>query len=72
MLERPALVGFSVNGNLHARLVFALELHVSFDQRKDRVVSSETNILAGMELCAVLLDDDVAGENVLTAEFFHA
>ena len=38
----------------------------------DRVITTETDIAAGFELGATLAEDDIAGDDRLAAEFFHA
>ncbi len=50
----------------------AVETHGAIDQRKNRVVATEPDILAWQKLRSTLADDDVAGDHDLTAEFFHA
>jgi len=57
--------------NVHAA-AFAVETDLAVDEGEDGVISPETDILAGQELRAALADDDVAGDDGLAAEFFHA
>ena len=49
-----------------------VELHAAIDQCPNRVITAQTDILAGVELRATLADDDVAGDDRLAAEFFDA
>src|SRR6185503_10906287 len=54
--------------DLVARLALVLELHDAVDQRIDRVVRAESDVLTRVPLRAALPDDDVAGDDVLAAE----
>lgn len=65
-------VCFWVNRNLETCLVLALELHNSILQSEDCVVLAKANIVAWVHVCAVLADDDVTGDNLLSAELLHA
>ena len=48
------------------------EFHVAFLEGIDRVVFSETDVLAGSGLGTALAEDDVAGNHVFTADFLDA
>src|SRR5262245_18298099 len=61
-----------VNGNLHSLLVLVLELHHAIHQRKDGVISAESDVLAGTEFGAPLPDDNVSGEHLLSTVALHA
>jgi len=49
----------------------AIEADVAVDQRKDRVIAAEPNILAGLKLCPALADNDVACHDHLASEFLN-
>lgn len=51
---------------------FSLEFYAARDDGKDRVVEADVHASAGMELGAALTHDDVAGNNFLATEDFHA
>lgn len=57
--------------NIHAATV-AVKADAALDERVDRVVTTESNVLAGLPLGAALAENDVAGDDVLTTEFLHA
>ena len=59
------------HGNIHAA-AFAVEEHLAINQCKKRVVAAHADANARMHLGAALADDDVAGDDRLTAKFFHA
>ena len=64
--------GFDGSGiNIHAA-AFAVETDLAVHEGENGVISPETDILAGQELGAALADDDVACDDRLAAEFFHA
>lgn len=65
-------VCFWIYRNLETCLVLALELHNSIDKREDCVVLAKTNVVAWMNVCTVLADDDVTGDDLLAAELLHA
>src|SRR5205085_2607709 len=48
------------------------ELHMTVDQREQRVVLAESDVLTGEELRAALTHQDVSGTHALTAETLHA
>jgi hypothetical protein len=47
------------------------ELHHAVPQRKDGVIPSDADIVAGMELGAPLAHDDVARDDALSTGFFN-
>jgi len=69
--EKRALVR-GVDGNLFPVPAHPFELDNAFDQGEQRVILAAANVVAGMDLRAVLPIDDVAGLDRLTAEFFAA
>ena len=50
----------------------AVEIDVSFYQRKNGVVFAQSNVLSGMPLGSSLADDDVACDDSLATEFLYA
>src|SRR2546423_13421196 len=50
----------------------AVEPHLAVDQREDRVIATQPDILAGEKFRAALSDDDVAGHDHFAPKFFHA
>ena len=50
---------------------FDLEQHRARRGCKQRVIASGAHIVAGVEGAAALADDDVAGQHLLPAVFFH-
>ena len=50
----------------------AIEPHLAVDQRENRVIATEPDVLAGEKLRPALPDDDVAGDDHFAAKFFHA
>src|ERR687892_332380 len=48
------------------------EPDLAFDQREQRVIPADADIVAGVPAGAPLADDDVAGDDVLAAELLHA
>src|SRR5687767_10463231 len=74
MLRGVPLIGglLRVDAHLVPGSVLVLELHDSVDQRVDGEISAKSNVAAGMPLRSALADDDVAGDDLLTAELFHA
>jgi len=50
----------------------AVETNLAIDECPDRVIAAQADILAGEELRAALADDDIAGDDDLAAELFHA
>src|SRR5207253_982689 len=69
--ERRALLD-RVDAHPLTRLVLVLELHDPVDERVDRVVAAEADVLAGVEHRADLTDDDVPGDDLLAAELLDA
>src|SRR5262245_62066735 len=58
----------SVGGGLDVdAAAFLVEVNRTFDQREDRVVAPQADILAGTPLGAALTDDDVSGDDALAA-----
>jgi hypothetical protein len=47
-----------------------VEAHASIDERKNRVIPSESDILPRQEFCPALANDNVAGDHLFAAEFF--
>src|SRR5271165_5629572 len=60
------------NGYVGTTLGFCLELNSSIDQREQRMVPAETDILARMPLGAALARNDIAGDDRLPAEQLDA
>src|SRR5256885_11607182 len=50
----------------------AIEPNVAVDERENRVIAAEPNIFAGLKFRAALANDNVAGDDHLATEFFHA
>lgn len=69
--EETCLLG-GLYANVTAILCLPSELHRSADFREQRVVISETDVLAGVELCSPLADQDLAGLHELAVEPLHA
>ena len=57
------------DGDMHAVIRPALELHLAVDQREDRVVAAEADIGARLPLGAALAEDDVAGDTASPPNF---
>lgn len=49
-----------------------VETHFAFNKGVDRVITPDPDIFAGVPLGAALAKDDVAGNDLLAAEFLHA
>src|SRR5207237_4628752 len=49
----------------------AIEADVAVDQRENRVIAAEADILTRQELGPALADNDVAGDDQLAAESFY-
>src|SRR5882762_10020622 len=60
--------GLGVHADLLPGLALVLELHHAVDERVDGVVGAEAHVLAGVPHGAALAQDDVAGDDLLTAE----
>ena len=60
-----------IHRNLETRLILPLELDDAVNKRKDRVVLAKTDIVAGVDVGAVLADDDVAGYDLLATELLN-
>src|SRR5215212_4548553 len=69
---RRARLDVRINGDLVARLALVLELHNAVDQRVDREIAAESDVAARVPLRSALADDDVTGDDFLTAELLHA
>ena len=63
---------FRVHADLETRAILVLELHDAVDERVNREISSEADVAARMPLRAALTDDDVAGDDFLSAELLDA
>src|SRR5262249_46925985 len=50
---------------------FLIEVNLSFDERKDRVVASQADVPPGAPLGAALPDDDVSGNDRFAAELLN-
>jgi len=57
--------------NIHTAAI-AVEFDMTIHKRPDRVITAEANIAAGLEFGSALAEDDVSGDDGLTAEFFNA
>src|SRR5687768_17067064 len=64
--------GERLDRNVGAAFLFRLEGGAAGHQRENRVVAAEADVVAGAPLGAALADDDVARDDELAAEFFHA
>jgi hypothetical protein len=65
---------YNTGYNRYERAVFAAlaELHRTVDHSEQGVVFADAYVLAGVVLSATLTNDDVAGDDALTTENFHA
>src|SRR6476620_8607721 len=70
--RRRGLGRHRVDADLEARLALVLELHHAVDERVDRVVGAETDVLARVPPRAALTHDDVARHDPLSAELLDA
>src|SRR4051812_4997327 len=61
-----------VDADLLPSLALVLELHDAVDERVDRVVGAQADVLAGVPHGATLTDDDVAGDDLLATELLDA
>src|SRR5205823_2588715 len=50
----------------------SVEAYISIDQRKNRVVAAESDVLARQKFRSALPDNDVAGDDQLASKFFNA
>src|SRR5437763_12062952 len=50
----------------------SVEAHVPIDQRKNRIVAAEPDILARQKFRPALADNDIAGDDQLASKFFNA
>ena len=57
--------------DIHAA-AFAVEFYFAIDQCEERVVFALTDAFPGLELCAELAYEDVAGDNLFAAVSFDA
>jgi hypothetical protein len=51
---------------------FAVEVDLAIDEGEKRVVPADADIETRMHLRSALADDDIAGDDSLAAELFHA
>ncbi len=70
--RRASTESLSVNADLFLVLRLMLKLDLTLNQSKQRIIRTDTDILAGVDRCASLSDDNVAGKNVCTVCFLHA
>ena len=63
--------GDLVNADLLLAKVFGLEAHNAVDSSKERIVFADTNVGAGMNVCATLTHEDVARKHELTIRAFR-
>ena len=49
-----------------------IEAHASINQRKNRVIAAQPDILSRQKFCPALTHDDIAGNDPFAAEFFNA
>ena len=68
--EKPESVG--VNADALLGFCDVLELDLTVNQCKERVVRADTDIVAGMDARTALSDDDVAGSHSLTVSLLYA
>jgi len=73
-LRRRSELGgtLSINADEFALAALVFKLHDSFDQGKQSIVLAATDVLAGLPLRSTLSSEDIATQNVLTAELFKA
>jgi hypothetical protein len=62
---------FGVNADEFAFLAFVFKLDEAFDQSKKRIVFAASDVFARFPFRAALTRQNIAAENVLTAEFFE-
>ena len=62
----------SVYADLLSAACDMLELNAAVNQCKESIVGSATYIVAGMDLCASLSNDDVSCDNCLTVSLLNA
>src|SRR3954469_3061037 len=70
--RRRGLARHRVDADLEARLALVLELHHAVDERVDRVVGAETDVLARVPPRAALAQDDVTRHDPLSTELLDA
>src|SRR5712691_8194179 len=61
-----------IYGYVDAAFGFGAELHLTIDECEQRVILAQSDVVAGMPLGAPLARKNVAGEDRLSAERFHA
>lgn len=64
------LVGGDSGVDIHTASVF-VELHMAIHKRPNGVVTPKADIAAGDELGPALAEDDIAGDDGFSAEFFY-
>src|SRR5438046_234884 len=69
---RRAGLSRRINADLVPSPALVLELHHAIDQGVNGEVAAEADVAAGMPFGPALADDDVAGDDFLTAEFLDA
>lgn len=62
----------SDDGNVNAVVGFAGEFDAPFNLRKQRVVAADADIRSGAIFRTALTDNDVSGDDSLTAGFLYA
>ena len=62
----------SVDADLSLIFCFVFEDYLAIDLGKDSVITSETDIVAGVELSAALSNDDSSGADLFAAKFLDA
>ena len=63
---------FSVNADELSSLTFILELHKALDQRKQCVILTTTDIVAGLPLCSSLSGEDISTKHLFAAELLKS
>ena len=60
--------------NTHSLPCFAsaFKLHNACGKRKERIITPDTDVEAGMKFCAPLPHENIAGKDDLTAKALHA
>jgi hypothetical protein len=66
------LFGYGINGNLFAVFAHSLELNLSVDERKQRIVFADAYVIAGFEFGAALSYENVARKHELTVRALNA
>ncbi len=52
--------------------ILAVEFHKAVFECEEGVIASDADVVSGVETCSTLAEDDVSGNDGLTAKFFNA